>query len=137
MISLIYVSIATNPFSGPELIELLEHARRNNKKADVTGMLLYKDGNFMQVLEGEEKTVRALCAKIGRDPRHHKMITLLEVPLTEREFHDWSMGFSNLEAPQAASAPGYSEFLNTPLTADAFAENPSGAQRLLRVFKRT
>ena len=72
---------------------LLEHARRNNEKAGVTGMLLYKDGNFMQVLEGEERVVQALSAKIGRDPRHEKMVTLLEGPLAEREFSDWSMGF--------------------------------------------
>ena len=91
----------------------------------------------MQALEGDEKTVRALCAKIGRDPRHHKMITLLEIPLAAREFPDWSMGFSDLEAPEAADLPGYSEFMNAPLTAEEFAQSPTRAQRLLRSFKRT
>lgn len=137
MISLVYVSIATKPFTAAELLDLLDHARRNNLNSAITGMLLYKEGNFMQVLEGDEKAVKAVSAKIARDPRHHKMITLLEVQIPEREFPDWSMGFNDLDAPLSDEIPGYSEFMNTPLTADAFSENPTRAQRLLRVFKRT
>ena len=98
MYFLIYVSVAEKPFSSTELLDLLEHARRNNEKAHVTGMLLYKEGNFLQVLEGEERVVKALSAKISRDPRHSKVITMLEGPLVQREFSDWSMGFSNLDA---------------------------------------
>ena len=137
MYSLIYVSVATNPISAADLMDLLERARRNNAKASVTGMLLYKGGNFLQVLEGEERVVQALPMKISRDMRHHKMVTLLEGPLTEREFSEWTMGFSNLDAPEASQADGYSEFMNTPLTAEEFSQSPTRAQRLLRSFKRT
>lgn len=137
MYFLIYISIATRPFSTEELVDLLEHARKNNLRANITGMLLYKNGNFMQVLEGEEKAVRALSAKIARDPRHHKMMTLLEGETQEREFPEWSMGFNNLEMPEAAEHPGFSEFMNTDLADDAFTINPTRAQRLLRIFKRT
>ena len=91
----------------------------------------------MQVLEGEEKVVKALAAKISRDPRHHKMITMLEGSLAEREFSDWSMGFRNLDMVQDAPVPGYSEFMNTPLTAEAFQGSPTRAQRLLSFFKRS
>lgn len=137
MYFLIYVSIATVSFSTAELIDLLQHARRNNEKANVTGMLLFKDGNFMQILEGEERVVKALAAKISRDPRHSKMITMLEGPLAEREFENWSMGFSNLDAVQTASIPGHSEFMNTARTAESFAVNPTRAQRLLHVYKQS
>jgi hypothetical protein len=134
---LIYVSIATKPFSGDELVALLERWRDSNARAEVTGMLLYKDGNFMQVIEGEAATVRALFTKISADPRHHKITTLLDDSTAERQFADWSMGFADLDAPQASGVPGYSEFMNTALTADAFAVNPTRAQKLLRIFKRT
>src|SRR5687767_1150580 len=100
-------------------------------------MLLYKDGKFLQVLEGEESVVQELAAKISSDPRHHKMVTLLKRAVADREFAEWTMGFSNLDAPEASQVEGYSEFMNTPVTEDAFSGSPTRAQRLLRIFKRT
>ena len=137
MYFLIYISIAKTPFSSEELAKSLQRWRSSNTRAEITGMLLYKDGNFMQVIEGEAATVQNLFAKISADPRHHKITTLLEGPAAEREFTDWSMGFTDLDTPQAAGVPGYSEFMNTELTTDAFAVNPTRAQKLLRIFKRT
>ena len=60
MFHLVYVSSAVRPFSKSELVELLNVTRDNNSRLGVTGMLLYRDGNFMQVLEGGEPVVRAL-----------------------------------------------------------------------------
>jgi Sensors of blue-light using FAD len=53
MFHIVYASSASEAFTGPELQVLLDQARQKNAKFAVTGMLLYKDGNFMQVLEGE------------------------------------------------------------------------------------
>jgi Sensors of blue-light using FAD len=133
---LIYVSIATKLFTESELINLLEVSRKNNAAAGVTGMLLYKDKKFMQLLEGEEKEVARIFGKILKDPRHHNVITLRKGQRDERDFSEWLMGFANLDAASVESIPGYSEYLSTPLTADAFPD-PSNAQRLLRIFKRT
>ena len=74
--------------SGFTLLELLAVARRNNPRAGVTGQLLYKDGNFMQLIEGDEAAVRALFARIERDPRHGGVIVLLDHVVPEREFSD-------------------------------------------------
>lgn len=133
---LIYVSIATHPFSEAELVDLLEKSRKNNAAVEVTGMLLYKDGKFMQLLEGDEAQITRVFEKISKDPRHRDVITLLKGQEDRRVFSEWLMGFANLDTEAAESIPGYSEYLNTPLTADAFP-NPSNAQRLLRIFKRT
>jgi hypothetical protein len=133
----VYVSAAVDPFSASELVHLLDTARRNNAALGVTGMLLYKDGNFMQVLEGDEATVRNVYAKIERDPRHRGLLTLLQGTTEERQFADWSMAFRDLDAPEAGAIPGYSEFLNTPLTGSEFVADPSRCQKLLAVFKRT
>ena len=100
-------------------------------------MLLYKDGNFMQALEGEEGAVRALYERIRVDPRHGGVITLLEDHSEERQFPDWFMGFRDLKAPEERDAPAYSEFLNTPLTGQEFSDEPTRAQKLLLTFKRT
>jgi len=133
--SLVYVSSATKPFSVDELRALLERARANNTKLDVSGMLLYKDGNFMQVLEGEEATVKALYATIAKDDRHAGAITLLNGPTTARAFGEWSMGFRDLRAG-AAEIAGYTAFLDTPLTSGEFVTEPSRAQKLLLMFRQ-
>ena len=136
MISLIYVSSAVEPFSKAELLTLLETSRRNNALINVTGMLLYKDGNFMQVIEGEEADIRKLQTRISLNPRHNGLITLLEQSIEQRQFSDWSMGFKDLSDPGLRSVPGYSEFLSRPLTSAEFASNPSRAQKLLLTFKQ-
>jgi hypothetical protein len=132
----VYVSSAIKPFSQTELLDLLAQSRDNNTSLGITGMLLYKDGNFMQVLEGEEETVQALIAKIAHDPRHRGMIILLRGPLEERQFPDWSMGFHDLNSAEVLSMPGYNEFLNTPLTGEEFSADPTRCQKLLLMFKK-
>lgn len=135
--SLVYVSSATLPFSGEDLRALLATCRKNNAGLGVTGMLLYKDGNFMQLIEGDQGAVLGLYAKIAADGRHGGEITLNKGFVEERQFPDWSMAFRDLGLPEERSSPGYSEFLNSSLTGREFSENPSRAQKLLLTFKRT
>lgn len=137
MFYLVYVSSATRPFSGEDLRVLLETCRKNNAELGITGMLLYKDGNFMQVLEGDEEAVRGLYARIAADPRHGGEMILQQGFTEGRQFPDWSMGFRDLDSPEVRAEPGYSEFLNTPLTGQEFSGDPSRAQKLLLTFKRT
>jgi hypothetical protein len=136
MFFLVYVSSAVVPFSPSDLADLLAKSHKNNSALGITGMLLYKDGNFMQVLEGEEKAVRTLYAKIGDDSRHRGVLTLLQGQVGEREFPDWSMGFRDLNAADVRSMPGYSAFLNTPLTGKEFESDPTRGQKLLMMFKK-
>jgi hypothetical protein len=112
MFSLVYISSASSLFSPSQLEDLLGECRRNNAATAITGLLLYKEGNLLQVLEGEEEQVRSLYAKILRDPRHHGSIVLLQQTLADREFGDWSMGFRDLASAEVQAMPGYSEFLN-------------------------
>ena len=131
-----YVSSAVKSFTRSELRELLAVCVANNRPLEITGMLLYKDGNFMQVLEGDEASWRGVHEKILRDPRHRGLINLLQGDQGGRQFPTWSMAFRDLESAECVATPGYSEFLNTPLTSQAFAD-PSRCQKLLRTFKNT
>lgn len=134
---LIYVSIATHPFTQDELIELLQVSRKNNTAVGLTGILLYKEGKFMQLLEGTKEAIDRTFIRVQHDPRHRDVITLLSGEQEERAFADFSMGFQNLDDLSVQSLPGYSAYLDTPLSADAFSHDPTNAQRLLRIFKRT
>jgi Sensors of blue-light using FAD len=132
---LVYVSSGVKPFSNEELVQLLEKSRVNNSSLGVTGMLLYKDGDFMQALEGPEDVVRQLSAKIAKDPRHHGFVTLVNGASPAREFPDWSMGFQDLSLLNLRELPGYTTFMDSPLRAHSFAENPALCRGFLLHFK--
>jgi hypothetical protein len=136
MFMLVYVSSAVELFSEQELTALLDESRKNNSKLDITGMLLYKDGNFMQFLEGPKEAVLALVEKIKLDPRHRGMIVLLHEEHANREFEQWAMGFKKLGAEAFLEVPGYSDFLDLPLTSEQFLLNPSKSLKLLLNFKK-
>lgn len=118
-----------------ELRDILTVCRNNNSRLKITGMLLHKDGNFVQALEGSKDDVLSLMERIKKDPRHHGIITLVEGYTDNRQFSDWSMGFQELNSPEVRLVPGYSEFLNTPLTEAEFSSNPSRCQLLLNTFR--
>jgi hypothetical protein len=135
MIQLVYVSSATVPFSEADLVELLTRSRENNTKLGVTGMLLFKDGNFMQVLEGDEQDVMPLFARVSLDTRHRGVLMLLKNLVSKKDFADWSMAFMDLRKTDLTAYPGYSEFLNTPLTDQSLTKDESKVKKLLSVFR--
>jgi hypothetical protein len=135
--SLVYVSSATALFLESELNDILATSRENNARSGISGMLLYKDGNLMQVLEGDESAVRVLYAKITADDRHHGHMVLWDGYASGRQFSDWSMAFRDLDRTDSVDTPGYSEFLNMPLTDSLFATNPTVSQRLLSTFRKS
>jgi hypothetical protein len=136
LFSLVYVSAAVTWFSPPDLRALLVDARAANERAGITGMLLYKDGNFMQALEGEEAAVMALHRSIRADRRHQGMLTLTSGPVSEREFAQWNMAFFDLGAARGELPLGYSGFLDTPLTDPAFVQDPGRCRQLLAMFRQ-
>lgn len=107
---LIYASRAKVEFTKEDLIALLDTAKHNNEKIDITGMLLYCEGSFLQILEGEPKTVNELFNKIGRDPRHADTIKIIEESIEERRFPDWSMGFKGITKKDFLSVEGLNDF---------------------------
>ena len=64
MYHLVYTSHATHPLTPEDLIELLRESRENNKAHHITGMLLYLNGKFIQILEGMKGDVIKVYANI-------------------------------------------------------------------------
>ena len=52
MKQIIYISSAAKKMDDDDLLDILKTSRENNKKNDISGMLLYDNGSFIQVLEG-------------------------------------------------------------------------------------
>ena len=94
---LVYMSRAVRPLSDQDLHELLAQCRRDNARDHVTGVLFYSHGNIAQLIEGEPHVIEALFQKIARDGRHSHVHKLVEKPIEQRSFSEWSMAFHPLE----------------------------------------
>ena len=130
--SLVYASAATRDMSPEELATILETARRNNREAGVTGMLLYHEGSFLQALEGEREVVESIYERIEEDPRHTDAMILFRGVVEERSFERWSMGF--YRSAEFGTPPGLNEFLQRGFRGTREEEGPI-ARKLLEQFR--
>ena len=104
---LIYVSTSVKLFEDSDLKEMLQQSHLSNTKVGITGMLLYNKGTFFQVLEGEEEQVNSTFEKIKSDPRHRGIIKMKAGCIEQRNFEDWSMGFTPKTPQSLSGTPGY------------------------------
>lgn len=131
---ILYLSWATTPFTPAQLHKLLTSARRRNTELAVTGVLLYGNEQFLQVLEGEEDVVQEVYALIRQDARHHNILTFANKPVAARAFPDWAMGFQVLPAPQFEQLLGYLGPPEVPVSLAGFSYADSRLFDLLRSF---
>jgi Sensors of blue-light using FAD len=136
MFHAVCASSATYGFNKPRLLALLEETRRIYTRLGITGMLLYKDGNFLQVLESEEETVMTLVSMLKESPGHRGFQMLMTDTSEHRLFPDWSIAFRDLTDKSLAETGGFSDFLNTPFTEDEFSAHPAPCMMLLLSFKK-
>lgn len=106
---LVYASVANHDFSVAQLSELLTAARERNRRTGVTGLLLYHEGSFLQLLEGSSEAVDDTYRRIELDPRHSGVHVLMRGRVGSREFDEWSMGFVGSDA-LAGSLDGYIDY---------------------------
>ncbi len=88
----IYASTALITFDPPMLYQLLAHARKANHARRITGMLLYHNNSFLQLLEGPEEEMQPLFQRICDDPRH-KPVVLNNWQIRQRYYDEWLMAF--------------------------------------------
>lgn len=91
---IIYFSSATHFFNLEELDSLLLKSRMKNSANGITGLLIYIDGDFIQILEGKKETVQNLFNLIKLDKRHSTVISVFDQQVPGRMFENWAMGFS-------------------------------------------
>lgn len=107
MYHIVYQSTAVGHPTTADLKWLLQQSRTNNAALGITGLLLYGNGNFLQVLEGEEQAVQLIYARIVVDQRHMHVLKLSDGPIERRIFGDWSMGFQPLKSDDFVRLTGY------------------------------
>ncbi len=94
---LLYTSFASQPMTREEIDEIVRKAQCNNSQQLITGLLLYGNGRFMQLLEGDEQLIVKLYNKIAKDSRHKSLDLVVLRPAKKRIMGEWSMGLLNLE----------------------------------------
>jgi hypothetical protein len=116
---LVYQSSATTGMSETELSALLTQSRNWNHGHGLTGLLLYSNGDIMQVLEGTKEEVRYIFTRISQDARHGRVLKISDGPIAARHFAQWSMGFKALKPEEFTQLRGYIDpakdsYLNEP-----------------------
>ncbi len=103
LVSLSYVSDATEEFGILALMQLVDRASRRNKSLNITGVLSFDNGRFGQILEGKPKDVQLLWEAIQRDPRHSNVVSLGMKRINSRRFANWSMRLCGQEEITSAN----------------------------------
>ncbi|MFV8256250.1 BLUF domain-containing protein [Bdellovibrio bacteriovorus] len=100
---LVYFSKAAEDLSYTDIREILEVSRRNNARLGITGLLIFRDGFFLQLLEGAEDAVRKVLSAIRDDDRNYSVKVLIETNGDERLFGEWSMAFHDGDITTAST----------------------------------
>lgn len=133
----IYSSQAAYDVAPGDLVKLLEVARYNNERLGVSGMLLYCNNSFLQVLEGDPKALTRLIGIISQDPRHSNFRILLDEEIPGKLFPDWTMGFENVSEDELAKhLEGFTPGTKHPLADSHIITDGVVAQTLLTFYAR-
>ncbi len=119
---LIYVSTESRWLDRIEFNDILSVCTKNNQELDVTGMLLYIEGRFFQVLEGDAEVIQRLFENISKDSRHMDITLVARGPLDRRIFKDWTMRFKAISKSEFARISGINNF-NSLLSQKAADQN--------------
>ncbi len=96
-----------------EIDQILQSARTNNSRRDVTGALLFSSGYFAQVLEGPQPAIEQIFEHIQRDPRHGDVTVLESGEADHRDFPNWAM--AHVQPPSEQQSQGLSSMLSVAL----------------------
>ena len=101
-----YISDHVGPpeSAAADCATIVAASKAANPLHDITGVLFFTRGKFLQVIEGVEEELRQLMRNIERDTRHTNIEYLIDTPVTRRGFSRWNMDFFRLEPGQAFDA---------------------------------
>jgi Sensors of blue-light using FAD len=128
-----YASAASAPFTGEALGDLLLRARSKNLRLGLTGMLLYHQESFFQVLEGPPAAVAQIFERISADARHIKVAKLIQEPIEQRSFSEWTMGLGQPDRDELGAIPGLNDFFRQGSC--LWELEPGRARTLLNAFR--
>ena len=88
-----YVSTANLELRDQAISDIMAKTNEFNKSRDISGILLYNERSFFQLIEGEQNIIEDLYRKIAEDSRHHDIIKFLEKPVSRPPFDGYMTDF--------------------------------------------
>lgn len=134
---LIYTSLASKEMNPDDLKSILEISRANNEASDITGILMYHNRTFIQLLEGPKEEVLSTYERIKNDDRHSQVNKFWDNDIEKRNFDSWSMAFSELKDAEGIDSEYISFFTENGFDAELLNKKPSIGQELLLSLKET
>ena len=135
MQSLVYVSEENARLEPEELMPLLRTSRTRNRERDISGLLAYRDGHYLQILEGPDDEIETLYKSIAQDSRHRDVRLISQAPIEVRDFGKWPMAFRFLSDVQIERLPAFEEALKEGFGGPSLSENPAAARALLLALR--
>lgn len=91
---LVYESRPTDALTKEQFRDILNKSQYKNIRLNLSGLLIFHAGKFLQLLEGGKKEVDELFEAIRHDPRHTDIKVVLESDCQFRSMPSWVMGLS-------------------------------------------
>ena len=135
LIQLAYVSTSCEHFAPEELSVIVQRFDEWNEANGVTGMLVYKDETFLQVIEGTIETINKLFDKILLDPRHINIYTIYISEIKEREFGNWGMTYLVPDIDELVVVDEACDYIKNGKVSRRLFENDIRSHKLLLHFK--
>ncbi|GHC56409.1 BLUF domain-containing protein [Ulvibacter litoralis] len=121
-----YVSKLVEGYTDEDVNQIFEATQINNRRENVTGILLFGFGNFFQVLEGEKKHVESLFDIISEDTRHDNIETLIHHDIEFPIFANYSSTFNVVKSKE--------DLISIKKYLDFFKEKTSFSNKITRLI---
>lgn len=132
---LLYFSRARGDLQHSDIADILKTARSTNSQLDITGLLLFERGHFLQLLEGPEAKVRDLYQRIAGDPRHTDATIIFTRSISDRDFANWSMARAHIDEEEHSLKDAFDQACKTGAAPKITVHRNSSAEQLLDFFK--
>ncbi len=132
---LLYRSKAKEGLTSEDLVSILKASRKNNSMDGISGILIYRQGYFLQILEGPEEKVVERYTIINKDPRHTDIKILAREKKFPRIFTDWSMGYLDENTPNSGVKIETLNQLHDYAIKNAQPIDPKVIQSILNTFR--
>jgi hypothetical protein len=78
-----------------DLSAITSVAKSENAKRDISGVLFFYEGKFLQIIEGNQFLLQQLMENIKADKRHENVEILINTTVEHRGFESWNMDYFN------------------------------------------
>jgi hypothetical protein len=136
-LGLTYISHSKRQLTEDMRMQLMRECQVRNAHNNISGLLLYQQGFFLQYIEGEPDMVRTVFSRIEHDPRHENVELINEDVLMARRFPNWTMFFRDYDFIYPHIRQDYAELTTLAHMVEALEDNPELQKTMFDFLKIT